>query len=148
MIQLLTLYTPTLRHWSPKRHSCHNTDGITTTQSSSKHGSSVCSAMQLVKLVATALFLLVVTVARSEDADTLPEPGDENVRHLHQDDQRVRYNRLSYERNFKTWNRNVTLHRQPAARHMLFRTRRFAVLHPPRSVASSSTDSHFPRTEM
>jgi hypothetical protein len=46
--------------------------------------------MRLVKLVVTALFLLVVTVARSEDADTLPESEDENLRHLHQDDQRVR----------------------------------------------------------
>jgi hypothetical protein len=46
--------------------------------------------MRLVKLVVTALFLLVVTVAQSEDADTRPESQDENLRHLHQDDQRVR----------------------------------------------------------
>jgi hypothetical protein len=46
--------------------------------------------MRFVKLVVTALFLLVVTVARSEDADILAESEDENLRHLHQDDQRVR----------------------------------------------------------
>jgi len=46
--------------------------------------------MRLVQLVVTVLFLLVVTVARSEDADTRPESEDENLRHLHQGDQRVR----------------------------------------------------------
>jgi len=46
--------------------------------------------MRLVKLVVTVLFLLVVTVARSEDAVTQAESEEENLRHLHQGDQRVR----------------------------------------------------------
>jgi hypothetical protein len=46
--------------------------------------------MRLVKLVVTALFLLVFAVAGSEDADTRPESEDENLRHLQQDDRRVR----------------------------------------------------------
>lgn len=41
----------------------------------------------------------------------------------------VRYNRLSYEQHFKTWNRNVTLHRQPGVRYLLFRTRSCVIVH-------------------
>jgi hypothetical protein len=48
--------------------------------------------MRLANLLVTVLSLLLVTIARSEDADVRPELEDKNLRHLHQDDQRVRQN--------------------------------------------------------
>jgi hypothetical protein len=59
------------------------------------HGSFVFSAMTpsllSIKLLMTALFLLLVTVTRSEDSDIRREVEYEALRHLHHDAQRVRY---------------------------------------------------------
>jgi hypothetical protein len=59
------------------------------------HGSFVFSAMTpsllSIKLLMTALFLLLVTVTRSEDSDIRREVEYETLRHLRHDAQRVRH---------------------------------------------------------